>query len=216
MFFDPKKSPHFARKTNIQVFPFQQTERQPQTTLHTKGRKWGTEKEGGSPALPSLHCSSAESPPAALASAGGFSQASPLPGPPWCAPRCASLWVCGHVCARWASSLSRPAWQQAFTPALAWGCAEEKKSVCRWGVCPRMDRAAAHTTPTGRSPPLFPLVLKLFPFFLSQLPLHKAAAECVWECVRGRGSMLCPLASPPWHWQLPLPASHTRLLQLGA
>lgn len=43
-----------------------------------------------------------------------------------------------------------------------------------------------NTTPRGFSPPLFPFVLKLFPFFLSQLPLHKAAGECVKVCERER------------------------------
>lgn len=189
-------------KMTILVFPLQQ--RQPQTSLHTKGRKWETEKEGGSPALPSLHCSSAESPPAALASAGGFSQASPLPGPPWCAPRCASLWVCGHVCARWASSLSRPAWQQAFTPALAWGCTKEKK-VCVVEVCVRVWIEQQHT-------PLLRVTLHLY--FPSCWNSFHSSCLCsrftkplpsVWECVRGRGSMLClssrfssvALAAPP-------------------
>lgn len=163
-----------------------------------KRKKVRNRNARGSPGLPSLRCSSAESPPAALASAGGFSQVSPLPGPPWCAPRCAPLWVCGHVCVRWASSLSRPAWQQAFTRPRACVCMEQS-SVRPWGVCLCMGSATTNTTPMGLSPPLFPLVLKLFPFFLSQLLLHKAAGECMKVCEREREHALSLLSAvePP-------------------
>lgn len=82
--------------------------------------------------LPSLRCFSSESPLAALASAAGSSQVSPLPGPPWYAPQCASPWVCEHVCAcvGWASSLSRPAWQPAFPRAFARMCKEDVMLRC--------------------------------------------------------------------------------------
>lgn len=57
-----------------------------------------------------------------------------------------------------------------------------------------MGSATTNTTPTGLSPPL-PLVLKLFPFFLSQLPLHKAAGECVKVCEKEREHALSLFSS---------------------
>lgn len=169
--------------------------------------------EGGSPALPSLRCSSSESPPAASASAGGFSRVSPLPGPPWCAPRCASPWVCGHVCLRWASPLSRPAWQQAFTRACVrvcvcvCVCGGKKKCASLMCVCVSAcgQRGSAHHSYGSLSTSISPRVETLS--ILPPLSLHKAAGECVCErvCERGRGITLClsslcssvELAAPP-------------------
>lgn len=74
--------------------------------------------------------------------------------------------------------------------------------MCPGGVCLCVDGATTNTTPMGLSPPLLLLVLKLFPFFLSQLPRHKAAGECVKVCEREREHALSlfssvELATPP-------------------
>lgn len=115
---------------------------------------------------------------------------SPLPGPPWCAPECASPWACEHVCGcvRWASSLSRPAWQPGFTRFSrvdVWGgkkCAVSAGPGC---VC-----VCARAAPICHALPLFPPVWRRFPFRSPQ-PLPPSATHGLNECVRGRGSALC-------------------------